>query len=54
MKTNLTQRRFKARKGSSCAMCKPNKHGWEDKRTFRDLRNATKHADELKENRLPN
>ncbi len=42
MKTNLTKRRYKAEKRSACAMCKPYNRGWEDKKTVRDLRSATK------------
>ena len=49
MKGNLTKARYKAPKGSSCAMCKPSKHGWEDKKTRRDARLAVKHEQELRE-----
>lgn len=38
MKTKVTQRRFKVKKGSGCAMCKLWKHGWEGKRTVSELR----------------
>lgn len=60
MKSKLTKRRFKAQKGSSCAMCKPYKHGWKDKKTIRDIRIAIAHEDQLKQdinhdkNRLDN
>jgi hypothetical protein len=49
MKTNLRKARFKAPKNSSCAMCKPNKRGWEDKKTSQDLRTVVKHEDELRD-----
>lgn len=49
MKTNLTKRRFRAQKRSACAMCKPHKRGWEDKKTFADLRSAEAHSAELRE-----
>lgn len=49
MKGKLRKARFKANKGSGCALCKPYKHGWEDKKTARDLRIAIKHEDELKQ-----
>jgi len=47
MKGKLTKRRFKARKGSSCALCKPYKHKGEDKKNIRDLRQAVKHEEEM-------
>jgi len=31
-------RKFKDKKGSGCAMCKPHKHGWADKRTLQEKR----------------
>jgi hypothetical protein len=34
MKTNLTQRRIKARKSSACGLCKPWRQGW--MKTVRD------------------
>ncbi len=49
MKTNLTKRRFKAPKRSSCALCKPHKRGWDDKKKPGELRVAVKHAQELRE-----
>ena len=51
MKTNLTKRRYKAQKRSACGLCKPYKRGWEDKKTVRDLRVATKHQQEIEEAR---
>ncbi len=51
MKTNLRKARFKAPKNSSCAMCKPNKRGWEDKKTAQDVRLAVKHEFELRDAR---
>lgn len=49
VKTNLTKRRVKAPKRSSCALCKPHKRGWDDKKTPGELRTAVKHAQELRE-----
>jgi hypothetical protein len=49
MKTKLTQRRIKARKSSSCAMCKPWKQGWADKKTVGDIRHAQRAEQQLRE-----
>ncbi len=49
MKSNQTKRRFKAQKRSSCAMCKPYKRGWEDKKDINRLRAAQDHEQQLKE-----
>jgi plasmid stabilization system protein ParE len=49
MKTNLVKRRIKAPKRSSCALCKPHKRGWEDKKNPGELRTAVKHSQELRE-----
>ena len=49
MKTKMTQRRFKANKGSGCAMCKPYKHGWEGKRTVNEQRKAVDADQQLRE-----
>lgn len=49
MKGKLTKKRFKAKKRSSCPLCKPYKTGGEDKKTFNDIRLAEKHEDELKQ-----
>jgi hypothetical protein len=49
MKTNLTQRRIKARKASACGLCKPWKQGWADKKTVRDLRHAQRAQQQLSE-----
>jgi hypothetical protein len=38
MKSKFTQRRYRAQKHSSCAMCKPHQRGWADKKTPADLR----------------
>lgn len=38
MKGKYTQKRYKAPKGSSCAMCKPWKHNGEDKKTINEIR----------------
>ena len=52
MKTSLTQKRIKAQKASSCAMCKPWKRGWAGKRPVRDQRSAEGAAQDLKDNHL--
>lgn len=49
MKGKYTQRRIKAQKGSSCAMCKPWKHGWSDKKTINDVRKAVDAEEQVKE-----
>ena len=49
MKTNLTQRRIKARKASACGLCKPWKQGWADKKTVRDIRHAQRAQQQLAE-----
>jgi hypothetical protein len=49
MKTNLTQRRIKARKLSACGLCKPWKQGWADKKTVRDIRHAQRAQRQLAE-----
>jgi hypothetical protein len=49
VKSNFTKRRYKAQKSSACAMCKPYKRGWEDKKNVRDLRVAIQHEQELKD-----
>jgi hypothetical protein len=49
LKSNLTKRRFKAPKRSSCALCKPHKRGWDYKKTPGEMRRAMKHAQELRE-----
>ncbi len=48
MKTNLVKRRIKATKRSSCALCKPHKRGWDDKKPG-ELRTAVKHSQELRD-----
>jgi hypothetical protein len=49
MKSKFTQRRYRAPKRSSCAMCKPHKQGWDDKKTFTDLRRAVAHEQEIRD-----
>jgi len=49
MNTKVTQRRIKASKGSSCAMCKPWKHGWMGKRTVGEVRKAQDADQQLRE-----
>jgi hypothetical protein len=49
MKSNLTKRRYKAQKRSSCAMCKPYNRGWEHKKTTGELRIAVKHEQEIRD-----
>jgi hypothetical protein len=49
MKSKFTQRRYRAPKRSSCAMCKPQKRGWDDKKTFNDLRRAIAQEQQIRE-----
>jgi hypothetical protein len=49
MKTKLTQRRIKARKSSACGLCKPWKQGGVDKKNVRDLRQAHRAEQQLRE-----
>jgi hypothetical protein len=49
LKTNLTQRRIKARKSSACGLCKPWKQGWADKKTVRDIRHAQRAQQQFRE-----
>ena len=49
MKTKLAQKRFKAHKRSSCALCKPYKKGWEGKRKIAEQREAIGHEQQIKE-----
>ena len=49
MKTKLTQRKFKADKLRSCAMCKPYKQGREGKRKPSEVRDSIGHAQQLAE-----
>jgi hypothetical protein len=49
MKTKFTQRRIKARKSSACAICKPWKQGWADKKTVGDIRQAERAGQQLRE-----
>lgn len=48
MKTKTTQRRIKAPKGSSCAMCKPWKRGWTGKRTVGEVKKAQDAEEQLR------
>jgi hypothetical protein len=43
MKSKFTQRRYRVPKRSACALCKPQKQGWADKKTFADVRRAVAH-----------
>jgi hypothetical protein len=49
MKSKFTQRRYRAAKRSSCAMCKPQQRGWADKKNATDLRQAIKQEQEIRE-----
>jgi hypothetical protein len=49
MKSTLTQARIRAPKASACALCKPQKRGWLDKKTQRDLRLAVRDEQQLRE-----
>jgi len=35
-------KKFKVKKGSGCAMCKPHKHGWSDRRTMQWIKEDEK------------
>lgn len=49
MKSILRQARFRAPKASTCAMCKPQKRGWMDKKTMRDVLMAVRDEQQLRE-----
>jgi hypothetical protein len=49
MKSKFTQRRYRAPKRSACGLCKPQKRGWDDKKTFTDLRRAVAHEQEIRD-----
>jgi hypothetical protein len=49
MKSKVTQRRYRAPKRSSCAMCKPQQRGWADKKTPADLRHAIGQEQQIRE-----
>jgi hypothetical protein len=49
MKTKFTQRRYRAPKRRACRLCKPQKQSWDDKKTFADLRQATRQEQEIRE-----
>ena len=51
MKSNLTKRRYKAPKSSACPLCKPNKRGRDDKKTYADIKTAMKHDHEMQDAR---
>ena len=51
MKSNLTKRRYKAPKSSACPLCKPNKRGRDDKKSYADIKSAMKHDHEIQEAR---
>jgi len=46
MKSKFTQRRNRASKQRACGLCKPQKQGWADKKTFADVRQAVAHEQE--------
>jgi len=49
LKSKFTQRRYRARKRSACGLCKPQKRGWDDKKTFNDLRRAVAQEQQIRE-----
>jgi hypothetical protein len=49
MKSKFAQRRYRAPKRSSCAMCKPQQRGWADKKTPGDLRRAIGQEQQIRE-----
>ena len=49
MKSKYTQKRYRAQKSSSCAMCKPEKRNWADKKTVRDLKKGVDMEQQIKD-----
>jgi hypothetical protein len=49
MKSKFTQRRYRAPKQCACGLCKPQKQGWADKKTFADVRQAVAHEQEVRD-----
>jgi hypothetical protein len=49
LKSKFTQRRYRAPKRSACALCKPYQQGWEDKKTFADIRRAVAHEQQVRD-----
>jgi hypothetical protein len=49
MKSKFTQRRYRAPKHSSCALCKPQQRGWADKKTPGDLRRAIAQEQQIRD-----
>lgn len=47
MKGNLRKGKYRCKKGCGCKLCKPQKGGWIDKKTIRDVKEAIKHEQEL-------
>jgi hypothetical protein len=49
MKSKFIQRRYRASKQRACGLCKPQKQGWADKKTFADVRQAVAHEQEVRD-----
>jgi hypothetical protein len=49
LKSKFTQRRYRARKRSACALCKPHQQGWADKKIFGDVRRAVAHEQQFRD-----
>jgi len=49
LKSKFTQRHYRARKRSACALCKPHQQGWADKKTFGDVRRADAHEQQVRD-----
>jgi hypothetical protein len=49
MKSNFTQRRYRAPKRRACGLCKPQKQGWADEKTFADVRRAVADEQQLRD-----
>jgi hypothetical protein len=49
MKSKFTQRRYRAPQRSACGLCKLQKQGWADKKTFADARRAVAHEQEIRD-----
>ncbi len=43
-------KKYRDKKGSACAMCKPHKRGWEDKESFKNRQLIISKETEIKEN----
>jgi hypothetical protein len=49
MKSKHVQKRYKAEKKSSCAMCKGYKRGWQDKKTIGEIKKGISWDEQIKD-----